>query len=247
MRPYLPLIAIAICILGMVLSVQAGSGSRPAVYKNWPECTRDTEFVLVVKKSEREAGVRYHERHVTRKKGRTVKYYECMPCTRCAPGVHEEKPCSVHADTACSATECTVSGCILDANLHACRLPGDPNDFSDMSAMMDPCDPTKIKSTTTVEPSSRSPRPGVKQLVKKDSNTSLSKGDQRDAPPDERAESPAPLMDGPTVGKIGIILAVSIVCVVLVTAIAVTAVVYASKRRNGCSCNSPRGRSGTPV
>ncbi|XP_022083796.1 uncharacterized protein LOC110975539 [Acanthaster planci] len=133
-------------LVGSVLCVQYQADSNPAVYTAWPACKKRTEYVVVVKNADRVPGETYHER--IRKNGR-IKYYFCMPCIRCNFGVQEINPCSVFADTSCSATECAVADCVLDETIHACRLPGDPNNFTNLSAMMDPCDPSKVVSKST--------------------------------------------------------------------------------------------------
>ncbi|XP_038051449.1 uncharacterized protein LOC119724458 [Patiria miniata] len=165
----LPVLAILL-ISCDVLSVQAGS-EKPAIFKKWSACKKYTEYVMVVKDSDRSPGEKYYEREM--KKGKTIQYYVCLPCTQCASGVRQLQPCMKYHDTNCSATECAVAGCVLDEMLHDCRLPGDPDEFPSISAMMDPCDPTKAPVNPTPIPP-ENPSIGSPQLTKwKKSSTPL--------------------------------------------------------------------------
>ncbi|XP_071809345.1 uncharacterized protein [Asterias amurensis] len=135
------------CLMAVV------GADKPGVYPNWPACKTSTEYVEIKPKSDIELvdGPVYNER----KKGRIIKYYLCQPCTQCLFGIVVLAPCSVRADTQCSPTKCAVDGCIVD-DLLGCRLPGDPNEFPNIDAMMDPCDPTKSKVTTAAGPANLS-------------------------------------------------------------------------------------------
>ncbi|XP_038051466.1 uncharacterized protein LOC119724468 isoform X2 [Patiria miniata] len=161
----LPLFAIVFLISWNVMGVQAGE--RPAIFKKWPACKRDIEYVLVVKASDRRPGEQYNERH----KNNKTWLYVCLPCTQCASGVRQLQPCTTYQDTNCSATECAVPGCVLDDMLHACRLPGDPNDFAGIAAMMDPCDPTKAPVNPTPVPSEEDTSNRPPQLVQSTAST----------------------------------------------------------------------------
>ncbi|XP_033645868.1 uncharacterized protein LOC117305174 [Asterias rubens] len=133
--------AVSTCLIMAVV------GADPGVYPNWPACKTSTEYVEIIAKSELVDGAVYNER----KKGRNTKYYLCQPCTRCLSGIVVLAPCSVRADTKCSRMKCAMDGCIVDD--FGCRLPGDPNEFPNIDAMMDPCDPAKSKVTTAAWPS----------------------------------------------------------------------------------------------
>ncbi|XP_038051480.1 uncharacterized protein LOC119724479 [Patiria miniata] len=243
------LLPVAILLISCA-SMGVKAGKKPVIYKKWPACKRGSDFVYIVK-SDRVPG-EVHER--TNRNGKTI-WYICLPCTQCASGVRQLHPCSTYNDTKCSATECAVPGCVLDEMFHACRLPGDPNDFASTAAMMDPCDPTKAPVNPTPIPSEGDLSNGdlsngpPHHIQLKNSSSSLSKkdkneaGDAQNGPNKPNSAYSSGRRDGYGWGTLEVVLIVVLLSVVLIMSSVIGVMVFIFCRRSEGKAQSGRGTS----